>query len=79
MHDNIESRLTALLCDQLKISLDTPPTPESRLADLGLDSLRKLSFVAAIEREFDLEITDDDLPRLETVGGIVSLIRDHGI
>lgn len=48
-------------------------TPETKLADAGLDSLATVEAVIACEDEFDIEIETDSNP--ETVGELVELIE----
>ena len=42
-------------------------TPETSLADLGIDSLMMVEVVVAAEDRFGLLIDDDDWPRFKTV------------
>lgn len=50
--------------------------PESRLVeDLRADSLNIVELVMELEQQFDIEIPDDDMPKLKTVGDIVSYIE----
>jgi len=42
-------------------------TPETPLADLGIDSLMMVEVVVAAEDRFGLLINDDDWPRFKTV------------
>ncbi len=48
-------------------------TPETKLADAGLDSLATVEVVVACEDEFDIEIETESNP--ETVGELVELIE----
>lgn len=47
---------------------------ESTVEDLGLDSLDVERFVMAVEEEFGVEIGDEDLEALHTVGELVALV-----
>ena len=42
-----------------------------------LSSLSILSLIAELEDEFDIEIPDEDVEKLRTVGSVVSYIEDH--
>jgi acyl carrier protein len=42
-------------------------TPETSLADLGIDSLTMVEVVVAAEDRFGLLISDDDWPQFKTV------------
>lgn len=45
------------------------------IADLGIDSLQTLEIVAAMEREFQVQIPDDQLVGINTVDDLVALIH----
>ncbi|MBP6722890.1 MAG: acyl carrier protein [Bacteroidia bacterium] len=49
---------------------------ESRLSsDLAMDSLDKVDLMMALESEFGISISDDDLENLKTVGQTVELVK----
>ncbi len=53
-------------------------TNESTFADdLLLTSLDVISIIGEIEDEFDIEITDDDVLKMITVGDLVEYIENH--
>lgn len=43
--------------------------------DFNVDSISLLEFIMDIEEEFDIEIEDEDLESLETVGDLISYIE----
>jgi acyl carrier protein len=51
-------------------------TPATAFADLELDSLDVVQMVMAIEEAFDIEIDDDDVDKLKTVGQLVEYIEE---
>ena len=53
-------------------------TPETSLADLGIDSLTMVEVVVAAEDRFGLLINDDDWPRFKTVLDAVRYIEQAG-
>jgi acyl carrier protein len=44
-------------------------------ADLGLDSLQTLEFVAELEYSFGITVPLDQVPRIQTVGEAVACVR----
>ena len=42
--------------------------------DLGLDSLQAVTVVIALEQEFEIEIDDDEIDGLQTVGDLLELL-----
>ena len=48
-------------------------TPESRLVgDLGMTSFDLVNAVVAFEDEFDIEISDDNIKNIQTIGDIIA-------
>ncbi len=51
---------------------------ESRLIDdLKADSLDIVELVMDLEQEFDVEIPDEDLPKVQTVADIVNFLENR--
>ncbi|HMQ30686.1 MAG TPA: acyl carrier protein [Chloroflexaceae bacterium] len=48
---------------------------EARLIEYGLDSLRSLELVIALEERFDLELPDELIAHVRTVDDMVALIE----
>lgn len=46
------------------------------IADLGLNSLDVVNVVVEFEDEFDIEIPDEDIRELQTIGDIVEFIEE---
>ncbi len=50
-------------------------TDESRLVeDLGLDSLDTLELLMAFEEEFDIELNEEEMEKLQTIGEVVKYL-----
>lgn len=45
--------------------------------DLGADSLDLVDLLMSIEDEFDVEIPDEDVEKIKTVGDLVHYVEDH--
>ena len=70
-------KVKAILSEQFDVEEDTI-TPESSIADdLGADSLDVVDLLMSIEDEFEIEIPDEDVENLKTVGELVKYIEDH--
>ena len=50
-------------------------TLDARFEDVGIDSLDALGIIANLEDEFGVEVPDEDLKGLETVGDAVAVLR----
>ena len=53
------------------ISMDT------RLKDLGADSLDMLDIVTDVERMFKIEMTDEEVLNVETIGDACKVVMKH--
>ena len=58
-------------CEEEKVTLEASITD-----DLGADSLDIVDLVMSLEEEFDVEIPDDQVENIKTVGDIVKYIED---
>ena len=65
--------------EQLNIEEDDITEDTSFKDDLGLDSLDLFELAMAIEEEFGVEIPQEDLEGIVTVGDAVEYIRENGI
>ncbi|MBQ2661992.1 MAG: acyl carrier protein [Clostridia bacterium] len=67
--------------DAIAQQLDLAPesiTKESRLIeDLKADSLDVVELIMDLEQKYNIEIPDDELPNIKTVGDIVDFITKN--
>ena len=67
-----------ILVEQLDVEEDKVTMEASITDDLGADSLDVVDLVMSLEEEFDVEIPDDQVENIKTVGDIVRNIEDNG-
>lgn len=48
--------------------------PDAKLEDLGVDSLKAINILFELEEEFDIEIPNERIPEMVTVGDIVDCV-----
>ncbi len=70
MSDGIVDRVHALVADQLGVERGELLQEASILDDLGADSLDVVELVMALEEAFDLEIPDEEIEALLTIGDV---------
>lgn len=70
-YEQVISRLI-LESPQVKI---TSVASDMLLGDINVDSLEKLSIAMDLEEAYDIEISDDEVERFESVADIVSHIK----
>ncbi len=72
---DIESRVKAIVAEQLDVDVSEVKTDSSFVDDLGADSLDTVELVMALEEEFDAEIPDDEAEKITTVQLAVDYIN----
>lgn len=73
----IESRVRAIIADQLGVA-EEEVKPEARfIEDLGADSLDIVELIMAMEEEFETEIPDEEAEKILTVGDTIEYIKAH--
>ena len=64
-------KVKKIIVDQLDVEEDKVTEAASITDDLGADSLDVVDLVMSFEEEFDIEIPDDQVEKIKTVGDIV--------
>ena len=72
-------KIKAIMMDQLNIDENDITEDTSFKDDLGLDSLDLFELAMAIEEEFGVEIPQEELENVVTVGDAVEFIKNAGI
>ena len=75
MQSATENRVISLIADQLGLSVNEVTPDKSIGDDLGADSLDQFEIIMAAEEEFELEISDDDAFKVNTVQQAIDLIN----
>jgi acyl carrier protein len=70
----IETKLAEIVRKEKNVA-DDKMTPETPLADAGIDSLDALTILFAIEEEFHISIPDDRARAIRTFGDMVETIE----
>ena len=70
-------KVKSILCSQFDVEEDSI-TPDTNISDdLGADSLDVVDMLMSLEDEFDIEIPDDQIDRIRTVGEVVAYIEEN--
>lgn len=69
-------QIKKILSEQFSISEDEIAMDTSFTEDIGADSLDLVELIMALEQEFDVEIDDDEVEGIKTVGDAVRYIKD---
>jgi len=73
---DIASRVKAIIADKLDVE-ETEVTPEASFTnDLGADSLDTVELIMEFEKEFNIQIPDDQAEKITTVGHAITYIEE---
>jgi len=75
--DEMIRRIKLLIAENLGVKDDEIRLESSFIDDLGADSLDIVELVMAIEKEFDIEIPDEDAEKISTVQDAITYIESH--
>ena len=70
-------KVRKILCEQFELDEDRVTMESSLIGDLGADSLDVIDLAMSIEDEFDIEVPDDEIEKIKTVGDIVRFVEEH--
>ncbi len=69
-------KIREIICEKLGVSPSEVTMKTSLKDDLDADSLSLFELVMAFEEEFNLEIEDEQVENIETVGDIVTYLEN---
>ena len=64
-----------VVVEQLSVNADEVKDDAKFVEDLGADSLDVVELVMALEEKFDIEITDDEAEKIQTLNDVVAYIE----
>lgn len=72
-------KLVSIIADGLNVSEDEI-TPETNFKDdLGADSLDLFQMVMALEDEYEIEISTEELNNIATVADVINYLKSKGV
>ena len=69
-------KIKDIIVEQLDVEEDAVTMEASITEDLGADSMDVVDLVMSIEESFDVEIPDEEVENIKTVGDIVKYIEN---
>jgi acyl carrier protein len=75
MSDMVE-KVKDIIVEELGVEREKLTETASFMEDLGADSLDTVELVMAFEKEFDIDIPDEDAEKLRTVGDALKYLQD---
>ena len=72
---DVTTKVKAIIVDKLGVDASEVTPTASFTDDLGADSLDTVELIMEFEKEFDIQIPDDQAEKISTVGDAVSFIE----
>ena len=72
--DEVVTELKETLVDRLKVDAATITEDANLFEDLGLDSIDLMTVVMAVEEKFSIEVSDEELEDVTTLGQAADLL-----
>ena len=72
-------KMKEMVADQLNVDAAEITAETSFKDDLGADSLDLFELVMALEEEYIVEISSEDLEKLTTVGAVMDYLKSKGV
>ena len=70
-------KIRKILSEQLEIEEDDITLDSNIVEDLGADSLDLVDLVMSVEEEFEIEVPDEEIENIKTVGDVVNFIESN--
>ena len=70
-------KIKKIISEQLEVDQSIISETSSITGDLGADSLDLVDLAMSIEDEFDIELSDEALEKIKTVGDLAVYIEDR--
>ncbi len=71
----IEEKVIEIIMEQLGVTKEECVPEAAFIDDLGADSLDIVELIMAMEENFGIEITDDELMKVRTVQDVIDFIK----
>jgi len=72
----LEEKVKDIIVEELGVERDKLTNDASFMEDLGADSLDTVELVMAFEKEFDIDIPDEEAEKLRTVGQALQYLHE---
>ena len=71
-----EEKVKDIIVEELGVEREKLTAEASFMEDLGADSLDTVELVMAFEKEFDIDIPDEDAEKMRTVGDALTYLHE---
>ncbi len=72
--DEYVAKIKGIVADQLNYDIEKLSADTLFVEDLNADSLEIVELVMALEQEFGIEISEDDVEKIKTIGDLADVL-----
>ena len=72
----MKDKILEIISEQFNVNINEIGEDTSFADDLNADSIQLMELVMTIEEEFEIEISEDDILSIETIGDVVDYIEN---
>ncbi|MBI3399645.1 MAG: acyl carrier protein [Deltaproteobacteria bacterium] len=73
MSAQIEKEVISIISDVAEVDTEEVALDSDLVKDLGINSIKAIEIVVALEKKYKVSIRDEDVPKITTPGQIISL------
>jgi len=77
MSGDLSNRIQSIVAEQLGVEVAEVTKDASILGDLGADSLDVVELVMTLEDAFDIEVPDEAVEEMRTIGDVQRFVEAH--
>ncbi len=77
MSTDLSERIQTIVADQLGVEISEVTKDASILDDLGADSLDVVELVMTLEEAFNIEVPDEAVEEMRTIGDVQRFVESH--
>ena len=70
-------KLKDIICEQLEVDAERVTMESNIMDDFDADSLDLVDIVMSVEDEFEVEVPEDAVEKMKTVGDVVKFIEEN--
>jgi len=75
--DNLESEIRGIIAEVLEKEPEQVKLDTRFVEDLGMDSLKALEILVAVEKKYKITIPEQKLPQLNTLGSTIAIAQEY--
>jgi acyl carrier protein len=75
----LEEKVINIIMEQLDVTREECSTEASFLDDLGADSLDLVELIMEMEEIFNVQIADNELEKIRTIGNVLDYLKSKGV